>query len=61
MKSIQIFFSGGIQISNLPLMEIDFFIATRCNQELSGQISSKSKVSRFSSEFSIEFQLIEVL
>jgi hypothetical protein len=29
--------------------------------ELAGQISSKSKVPRFFSEFSSEFQLIEVL
>jgi hypothetical protein len=43
------------------LMEIDFFLAIRCNQELVGQISSKSKVPRFSREFSSEFQLIEVL
>jgi hypothetical protein len=33
----------------------------RCNQELGGQISSKSKVPRFSSEFSSEFQLIVAL
>jgi hypothetical protein len=31
-----------------------------CNQELTGQISSKSNVPSFSSEFSSEFQLIEV-
>jgi hypothetical protein len=37
-----------------------FFLALRCNQELAGQIWSKSKVTRFSSEFSNEFQLIEV-
>jgi hypothetical protein len=29
-----------------------FFLAIRCNQELAGQILSKSKVPRFSSEFS---------
>jgi hypothetical protein len=39
------------------LIEIDFFLVIRCNQELAGQNSSKFKVLRFSSEF----QLIEVL
>jgi hypothetical protein len=32
-------------------MEIDFFLAIRGNLELAGQISSKSKVPSFSSEF----------
>jgi hypothetical protein len=31
------------------------FLAIRCNKEVSAQISSKSKVPRFSSEFSSEF------
>jgi hypothetical protein len=37
------------------------FLAIRCIKEHVGQISSKSKVPSFSSEFSSEFQLIEVL
>jgi hypothetical protein len=49
----------GIQISD-PLWWESIFLAIRCNQELAGQILSKSKVPRFSSEFSSEFQLIEV-
>jgi hypothetical protein len=36
-------------------------MAIRCIKDLAGQISSKSKVPRFSSESSSEFQPIEVL
>jgi hypothetical protein len=61
MKSNEFPFLSGIQLSDPILMEIDFFLAIRCNQELAGQILSKSKVPRFSSEFFSEFQLIEVL
>jgi hypothetical protein len=61
VKSIEFPFLSGIQLSDPLLMEIDFFHTIRSNQELAGQISSKSKVLRFSSEFSSEFQLIEVL
>jgi hypothetical protein len=51
-KSIQFSFLSGIQISDPLLMEIDFFLAIRCNQEFAGQISCKSKLPRFFSEFS---------
>jgi hypothetical protein len=36
-------------------------VAIRCVKELAGQISSKSKVPKISSEISSEFELIEVL
>jgi hypothetical protein len=54
-KSIQIPILSGIQIYDNLLIEIDFFLAIRCYKEVSAQISSKSKVPRFSSEFSSEF------
>jgi hypothetical protein len=56
VKPIWISFLSGIQIFDPILMEFNFFLAIRCNQELAGQISSKSNIPRFSSEF----QLIEI-
>jgi hypothetical protein len=52
VKSIQFSFSIGIQISNSLLLGIHFFLAMRYSQEVASQISLKSKVPRFSSEFS---------
>jgi hypothetical protein len=60
VKSIRIPFLSGIQIFD-PFDRNGFFLAIRCIKELAGEISSKSKVPRFSSEFSSEFQLIDVL
>jgi hypothetical protein len=51
-KSIQFPFSIGIQIFDPLFAGNSFFPAMRCSQELAGQISLKSKVPRFSSEFS---------
>jgi hypothetical protein len=53
MKSIQFNFLSGIQIFYPLLMEMDFFLVIRCSKELAGRISLKSKVPRFSSEFSL--------
>jgi hypothetical protein len=61
MKSTEFPFLSRIQLSDPLFMEINFLLEIRCIKDLASQISSKSKVSRFFSEFSSEFQLIEVL
>jgi hypothetical protein len=55
MKSIQFTFLSGIQIFDPLLMEIDFFWVIRCDKELAGQISLKSKVPRISNNFLLKF------
>jgi hypothetical protein len=55
MKSIQFHILSGIQLSDPLLLERDFFLAIRCNKELAGQISMKSKVPRIASKFLLKF------
>jgi hypothetical protein len=56
VKSIKFPILSGIQLSDSLFDRNGFFLAIRCIKELAGQMSSKSKVPSFSSEF----QLIEV-
>jgi hypothetical protein len=51
MKSTEFPFLSGIQLSDPLLIEIDFLLTIGCIKELADQISSKSKVPSFFSEF----------
>jgi hypothetical protein len=60
-KSTEFPFLSGIQLSDPLLMEIDFSLQEGAARSLSAKFHQKSKVPRFSSELSSEFQHIEVL